>query len=82
MNKEKYFNAVEMIELYECLQDIIDKLRGFDLNEVLLSHESRVMWLRQLDTIKEQALKADSMKKVLLQTATDQLFNLENQSNK
>lgn len=61
-----YIETIEKLELYRCIQDIIDRLEGFDINEVKEDHERAVVWLAQLQFIKENTDQMKDLKEVLL----------------
>lgn len=74
MNKTKYIEAIEKVELYAFIQDVIDRLRDFELVEAVKSPEIAITWMAQIAEIKERAMKIDGMKENLLSQAVSELL--------
>lgn len=68
-----YIETIEKLELYHCIQDIIDRLEGFDINEATADHERAVVWLAQLQIIKENTDQMKDLKEVLLTQSISEL---------
>lgn len=72
--KDEYIETVQKIELYTCLQSIIDRVRHFDREEIVKDQGLALAWLSQLEEIKKSAMAADSIKNILLTQSADELM--------
>lgn len=73
--QKEYVETVQMIELYKEIQDIIDRMKHFELSEVLNDKEKMTGWLMQLQAIKEDTERINGMKDVLLSQSSKALMN-------
>lgn len=73
--QKEYVETVQMIELYKEIQDIIDRMKHFELSEVLNDKEEMIGWLMQLQAIKEDTERINGMKDVLLSQSSKALMN-------
>lgn len=64
--KGDYIDTVQMVEIYQHIQSIIDRVREFDLNEAIQDKETMMTWMSQLNEIQRDAEYIDNMKEVLL----------------
>lgn len=68
-----YIETIEKLELYRCIQDIIDRLEDFDINEVSTDQETAITWLAQVQIIKENTDQMKDLKEVLLTQSISEL---------
>lgn len=68
-----YIETIEKLELYRCIQDIMDRLESFDINEAKADHETAITWLAQLQFIKESTDQMKDLKEVLLTQSISEL---------
>lgn len=70
----EYIETVELIEVYQHLQAIIDRVRNFDLSEALADQTILIMWARQLEAIKRDAQYIEGSKSALLKLASSKMM--------
>lgn len=68
-----YITSVQKVELYACIQEIIDRVRDFDFEEVQQDPEHARAWLFQLNEIQKKALWIDDIKDLLMIQTIDEL---------
>lgn len=71
----EYIETVQLIEVYNYIQRIIDRVREFDLSEAMADEENLIMWTKQLNEIKRDAKYIDDLKEALLNTATSKMMD-------
>lgn len=72
---KEYIDTVQLIEIYQRLQDIIDRTKTFCFAEAYNDKEKMIGWLMQLEEIKRDAEQINDMKCALLNQATSKMMD-------